>query len=102
MSVLIPNGRGGFEKTPNILVKRAESRMRGVRDLLKRKLGDLKYQAHIAPLKAVIRQQMQKDDTGPVETSNYFIAAFARKNKLSPTKHASLIAAAYELLEEKA
>ena len=76
--------------------------MRETRDALKRKLGDFKYQALISPFKAILRNQMHKDDTGPVETAQWFIEAMRRKKKLTPTAHAALIATAYELIEEKA
>jgi len=100
--LLVPGRNGKWETAPNILVKKAESKMRGTRDTLKRKLGDVQYQALIGPFKTLIHKQMLKDNKGPVETANWFIEAFHRKKKLTPFKHAAAISAAYELLEAKA
>lgn len=101
--IILPGADGTFsEKRPDIFVKRVESRMREVRDTLKRKLGDLRYQAKIIPFKQIFRKQMKKDDTGAYETAQWFIEALKRKKKLNSVTHHVIIAAAYELLEEKA
>lgn len=98
----VPNGQGGYAKTPSIFIRKFESNMRDVSERLRRKVGDVKYQTLVGGLKEALRRQMKKDDTGPFETAKWFIEAWTRKKKLTILKKAAMLSAAYELTVEKA
>ncbi len=99
-SLYTPNSGGKWE-SPSIMLNQSVGKMMDVRDRLKGKLGELQYQAIVGPLKLKLAEQIKKDNKGAVETTNWFIAALHRKNKLTPLKHAAYIACCYELIESK-
>jgi hypothetical protein len=88
----------------DVFVKNFTRKLKESRDALERKLGTLAFQARVAPLKTIIKKEMNRRQMGCYDVGQWLVAELQVKHRerYKPVMGQAIGAAVYELLDEKA